>query len=102
MEEDHSKKSRDSYFLKVGIQLTKRLKVLHDLGYVHNDIKLANILLSEDFETVFLIDFGISSTYVSSDGTHKSQEFHNRFHGNKMYSSSSACSGHSTSRRDDI
>jgi serine/threonine protein kinase len=35
---------------------------LHSIGYVHNDIKLANILIKEgETPQVILIDFGISS-----------------------------------------
>ena len=47
---------------KLTIQLIERLRVMHDLGYVHNDIKLDNILVGfKDPSLLYLIDFGLSS-----------------------------------------
>jgi serine/threonine protein kinase len=43
-----------------------RLKDLHSLGYVHNDIKLENILIGhKDPAKIYLIDFGLSQPYVN-------------------------------------
>jgi len=47
-----------------GIQLIKRLQVFHSLGYVHGDIKPANIMFGRGKykNTLYLIDFGLSKT----------------------------------------
>jgi serine/threonine protein kinase len=40
---------------------------MHELGYVHNDLKLDNFLVGlNDPKTVYLIDFGISSNYKTA------------------------------------
>lgn len=49
----------------------KRLKDLHFIGYTHNDIKPENILIGKtDPEQIYLIDFGISSTFLDKNGNH--------------------------------
>lgn len=53
----------------IGIQLLKRLEALHKLGYVHGDIKPANIMFGrgKNKNTLYLIDFGL--TRQQSKGT---------------------------------
>ena len=49
----------------IGIQLCERLRDLHSIGYVHNDIKPDNMLLDpKNKENIFLIDFGLSTQYL--------------------------------------
>ena len=40
------------------IECAKSLKILHDLGYVHLDVKPANFLYCEKTDTIKVIDFG--------------------------------------------
>ena len=48
--------------LKFYKELAKALKQLHSLGYVHNDIKPANIMLKDKtYKNPKLIDFGLST-----------------------------------------
>ena len=50
----------------IGTQIIDRLMSLHDLGYLHLDLKLENLLFgssdvsSEDSRLLYLIDFGVS------------------------------------------
>ena len=54
----------DDTILKIGIQLIERLKVLHSIGYIHNDIKLENIVIGGvDNSELYLIDYGLSSRF---------------------------------------
>lgn len=45
-----------------------RLRSLHSLGFVHNDIKLANMVVGhQDSDCLYLIDFGMSSRYIDKN-----------------------------------
>lgn len=54
--------------LDMGIQMVDALKQLHEIGYIHNDIKLDNICYEPiggtDRYKYRLIDFGLSSKYI--------------------------------------
>lgn len=45
------------YYFK---QLIEGLKVLHDMNIIHRDIKPENILLTNDYKTIKICDFGFS------------------------------------------
>jgi serine/threonine protein kinase len=43
----------------------ERIRDIHSLGWVHNDIKLENILIGyKDPSVIYLIDFGLSQPYI--------------------------------------
>jgi serine/threonine protein kinase len=47
------------------------LKDLHSIGYVHNDLKLENLVVgNKDPNKIYLIDFGLASSFMNADGTH--------------------------------
>uniref|UniRef100_A0A1I8HXC8 Dual serine/threonine and tyrosine protein kinase n=2 Tax=Macrostomum lignano TaxID=282301 RepID=A0A1I8HXC8_9PLAT len=45
--------------LKIGLELAKALQFLHSSELIHRDVKLANVLVSEDLRQVKLSDFGL-------------------------------------------
>ena len=61
---------------QIGIQLISCIEMLHQTGYVHNDIKLDNIIVGdgsgseESQNQIRLIDFGLCSSYVDEEGNH--------------------------------
>ena len=76
---------------------------MHRLGYVHNDIKLDNILMGfKDPEVLYLIDFGLATKYLDEDSTHIKKEDQAKFCGNFLFASLNSCRGNTKSRRDDI
>ena len=76
---------------------------MHELNFVHNDVKLENILVGhEDSETLYLIDFGLASNYLNKNGEHIKHTQMNRFSGNFLFASLNSCRGFNKSRRGDI
>ena len=81
---------------------------LHENGFIHNDIKLENILIGDDYNSnldkLYLIDFGISSEYYNfKKSTHKPVEYDVPFKGTFRFSSQNHhCGKISQSRRDDL
>ena len=61
--------------LLYALQLAQKLDHLHALGYLHRDIKAANILVSEDSSQVFIADFDLTVRKDSKEA----QEFAGNF-----------------------
>lgn len=77
--------------------------MLHDLGYVHNDIKPENIVVGyDDPEKLYLIDFGLVQKYLDANGRHIKKEYMSKFSGNFLFASLNSCRGYNKSRRDDM
>ena len=74
------------------------------MGYVHDDIKLDNILVGyNDPQNIYLIDFGLAVKYLKEDGhTHVEKKALNKFSGNFLLASLNSCRGNNKSRRDDM
>ena len=94
------------------------LAIVHDAGYIHNDIKPTNIMadcgltrskhqlqLETDKIHASLIDFGFASKYIekkSGKKVHIEQEEVAEFKGSLIFSSRHQMEFKSTSRRDDL
>ncbi len=49
-------------------QIVYALKFVHKHGYIHGDIKGANIMVNEvNLEQVYLVDFGLARRYMIND-----------------------------------
>ena len=73
---------------------------IHIAGYVHQDIKPDNFLISSKDHKVRVIDLGIM-TELMNNGVHKALAKHG-FQGTPSYASIKALEGFTLSRRDDL
>ena len=80
-----------------------RLRYLHRINFVHNDLKLDNIVIGHKKpHIIYLIDYGLSQNYLKDDRTHMAKKTLNKFTGNFIFASLNSCRGNTKSRRDDI
>ena len=87
----------------LGIQLISRLEHIHNLGIIHRDIKPENFLIgiSKDKSTIYLVDFGLSKSYMQEQN-HIEFRNNKNFTGTYRYSSIRNHRGIEQSRRDDL
>ncbi len=53
------------------------------MNFLHNDVKTENVLI--DKEVVYLIDFGLATKYMGTDGNHVPEKSLSKFNGNFMF-----------------
>ena len=108
--------SHESVF-HIGLQLLDIFEIIHNAGYIYNDLKLDNILLGYEQKlpadctkgncieniSINLVDFGFSTRYIDlKTGEHKGQATEEYFRGNLLFASKYHLHFRKTSRRDDI
>jgi serine/threonine protein kinase len=89
------------FISKVAWQLLILLEKIHEIGVIHKDLKPSNILLSSDNSQIFLIDFGISSTFLLK-GSHKRFKTTQKLIGTPGFASINTHFSFKASRRDDL
>ena len=76
---------------------------MHQMNFLHGDIKSENVLVGHyDTEVVYLIDFGLAEPYLDEQGRHKEHRMLTKFNGNFFFAANNMCEGISNSRRSDI
>lgn len=86
--------------LMLAEELLSRIEYLHRMGIVHRDLKPENFMLSKG--TIFVIDFGLSNTFISESGEHIGMSNHDNLTGTARYASINAMNCREQSRRDDL
>ncbi|KAI3408124.1 hypothetical protein GPALN_011976 [Globodera pallida] len=85
--------------LSIGAQMLEALRVLHNIGYVHNDLKPANFCTLA--RQIVLIDFGLAEKFFEN-GIHREGGTVQLFKGTVKYASLAAHLRDLTSAKDDI
>lgn len=104
----YNKKFSLNCVTSIGLQMIKLLKNLHDMNYIHRDIKPTNIMTGKknskgENPLLYLIDFGVSKKY--RDPITKQHSLYGEKRpmlGSIKYSSLNAHLGIEQSRRDDL
>lgn len=88
----------------IGVQMLNRLEFIHRHGIVHLDIKPENMILGRgmDSKTVYLIDFGLSTSFRDKSGEHVPVDEYVRFCGTPAFSSMHRDACQQVSPRDDL
>ena len=89
--------------IQIGIQIVCLLKMIHNKGLVHRDIKPDNFLLglNNKNKQIFLIDFGFCKTFLNND-KHIEIKKTNNLIGSNNFASVNAHEFNELSRRDDL
>ena len=88
---------------KLMVEMISRLEEFHNCGFLHRDIKPDNFCLGgKNLKDIYLIDFGLSLSYLDQAGEHVPMLTNKGFVGTPRYASKNSHNGVSQSRRDDL
>ena len=95
--------------LSIGIELLKRIEIIHSLGIIHGDIKPSNILYGNftanntiEKDSLYIIDYGLSKKFLTCKNRHIKYSMEKKISGTYEYCSHHALNFEKISRRDDI
>ena len=89
----------------LALQIIDRIEVLHSKGFLHRDLKPENMVMGcnqKDEQIAYLIDFGLSETFLDSHGKHVSYEKNQKIAGTLYFLSAYGHLGIKATRRDDL
>eukprot|EP01128_Nolandella_sp_AFSM9_P000482 TRINITY_DN1063_c0_g1_i1.p1 TRINITY_DN1063_c0_g1~~TRINITY_DN1063_c0_g1_i1.p1 ORF type:complete len:355 (-),score=61.98 TRINITY_DN1063_c0_g1_i1:46-1110(-) len=88
----------------IAVKMVTALEFLHSKGVIHRDTKPGNFVLgtAENCNALYLIDYGLSSSYIDDKGEHLPFATSVRFHGTDKYASITNHKKTTPGRRDDL
>ena len=91
--------------LMLAEQMIKRVRFLHQMKFLHRDIKPDNFLMggnNNKRDKVFVIDLGLAKKYIGKDSKHIPYKDGKSLTGTARYASINTHKGIEQSRRDDL
>uniref|UniRef100_A0A915J8C6 non-specific serine/threonine protein kinase n=1 Tax=Romanomermis culicivorax TaxID=13658 RepID=A0A915J8C6_ROMCU len=103
--EDNKRFSR-STSVRLAKQCLDAIKSVHKINFLHRDIKPSNYVMglpdSSQKDVVFLLDYGLSRTFVDEKGHHRRERPTAGFRGTLKYASIASHKRKDLGRRDDL
>ena len=56
----------ENVVLQIMIQTLKTISIIHSKGYLYRDFKPSNLMVKSPYDTIFIIDFGLSKKYINN------------------------------------
>ncbi|CEF65232.1 Casein kinase I [Strongyloides ratti] len=86
-------------------KMVDALKVLHEFGWIHRDVKPANFCIGlgkEGAHRLYVVDFGLARKYITSTGKLREKRSFSSFRGTLRYASINAHNKKDLARVDDM
>ncbi|EDO46789.1 predicted protein, partial [Nematostella vectensis] len=94
-----------STMLRLGTQILKSVKSIHEAGFLHRDIKPSNFAMGNTPDTVhicYMLDFGLSRQFTKANGEVRPPRNTAGFRGTVRYASINAHENKEMGRHDDL
>ncbi|XP_061173857.1 serine/threonine-protein kinase MRCK beta-like isoform X2 [Saccostrea echinata] len=91
--------------LRLGAQILKAIESIHEVGFLHRDVKPSNFAmgrLPKDSKKVFMLDFGLARQYTTPTGEVRPPRAAAGFRGTVRYASVNAHKNKEMGRHDDL
>ncbi|CAG2215256.1 TTBK [Mytilus edulis] len=91
--------------LRLGAQMLKAIESIHEVGFLHRDVKPSNFAmgrLQKDCKKVFMLDFGLARQYTTATGEVRPPRTAAGFRGTVRYASVNAHKNKEMGRHDDL
>lgn len=94
-----------STLLRLGFQILRSIKAIHEAGFLHRDIKPSNFAMGsspDNCHTCFMLDFGLARQFTKGNGDVRPARGSAGFRGTVRYASMNAHENKEMGRQDDL
>ncbi|KAJ7321460.1 Tau-tubulin kinase 2 [Desmophyllum pertusum] len=94
-----------STMLRLGFQILRSIRAMHEAGFLHRDIKPSNFAMgssTDTFHSCFMLDFGLARQFTKGNGEVRPARGSAGFRGTVRYASINAHENKEMGRQDDL